>query len=316
MLLYFVLIGVRALRFSARYVLAAGLSTAICWSALVYYSIHSTTSYDPVTSIYVTYLTGNYVLIGAEIVKVVTIIIFTFILALVVRRAYSFLVTSILEGQAAHDLSRFMPTDVATQIRTSERDIMAGDGKRLDVAILSVDIRGFTKLVEHLEPADAMGILSDYQHQIVPIVHKHGGIIDKYMGDGIMITFGAPTPDKNYCANALSSAIDILSSRSSWTGKASNVQVNLAVTSGAVIYGAVGDGDRLEYTVIGAAVNRCAKLEKLNKHFSSLGICDLATYNLAVEQGFIESGEPNIVNSRVEGTDSSLDLVLLGESDV
>lgn len=312
-MVYFILIGVRALRFDARYVLAAGFSSIFCWLCLVIYVISSYSS-PPFTRSFVSYLSGNNILPGAEIVRVVFLLMFTLTLALAVRRAYIFLLTSVFEGQAAADLSRFMPTDVATQIRSSGSDIVAGAGERLDVCIVNIDIRGFSKMVEDMDPADAMGILSDYQHCIVPIVHRHGGTIDKYMGDGIMVTFGASSSDAAYCSNALQCCYDILDSHSAWNGKASDIAVNLALTSGEVIYGPVGVGDRLEYTVIGATVNRSAKLEKLNKHFSSLGICDLRTYDLAKSQGFVERETPTIVNTAVEGTQHPIDIVLLGTS--
>ncbi len=312
MLNYFVLIGLRSLRFEARYVLAAGLASIVGWLALVTYVV-VTDPVDPmITRDYVTYLTSNTVLIGAEIAKIISILLFTIILAIAVRRAHSFLVTSVAEGNAAQDLARFMPDAVAEQIREAESEIVPGEGVRRDAAILNVDIRGFTTMVGRMEAQEAMALLSDYQHEIVPIVHKHGGVVDKFMGDGIMITFGASSADPEYCANAMRCADEILSSHNRWSGPAKKVKLNLAVSSGPVIFGAVGEGNRLEYTVIGAPVNDSAKLEKHNKTAGTKGLCDYATYALAVEQGYKRKKRKRLSNVMIEGGQKPRDLVVLG----
>jgi len=293
-------------------VVTAGLVSAIGWSLLVFYVITDVAGDTMITRDYVTYLTSNSVLIGAEISKIITLLLFTAILAIAVRRAHSFLVTSIAEGTAAKDLARFMPDAVAETIRDADHEISAGEGARGEAAIMNVDIRGFTSLTSEMEPADAMALLSDYQHQIVPIVHAHHGVIDKFMGDGIMITFGASSNDPKYCANALRCADAIIASKAKWTGPAASVTINLAVAAGPVISGAVGDGDRLEFTVIGSTVNRSAKLEKYNKRLGTTGLCDRETYELARRQGY-EIEKPNRHrNVVIEGENQPSDLVVLG----
>ncbi len=283
---YFVLIGLRVLRFEARFVVAAGLTAASCWGLLVYYTV----AHDPVdpmiTRDYVTYLTSNSVLIGAEVSKIISMLMFTAILAIAVRRAHTFLVTSVAEGSAAQSLSRFMAETVAEQIRDADHQIQAGEGMRRDVAILNVDIRDFTTLAAQMQPDEAMSLLSDYQHQVVPIIHKHNGVVDKFMGDGILATFGAARHDPNYCANTLKCMDEILASKESWTGPASHVVTNLAAVEGPVIYGAVGDGDRLEFTVIGSHVNIAAKLEKLNKKLGTTALSGRKLYDKAIQQGY------------------------------
>ena len=200
---YFILVGLRSLRFQSRYVIAAGLSAILCWSALLIYVVYTDPADPMITKSYITYLTSNTVLIGAEISKMIALLMFTIILAVAVRRGQSFLINSIAEEKAATDLSRFMADSVASQIRGAEVEFQAGQGERRDVAILNIDIRGFTQLVADMDSGDAMKLLSDYQHQIVPIVHRHGGVVDKYMGDGIMTTFGTSAADEVPCANAL-----------------------------------------------------------------------------------------------------------------
>lgn len=283
---YFVLIALRTLRFETRYVLAAGGAAALCWIGLVLYVVEAVPGDPMITRSYVDYLTTNSVLLGAEISKIIAMLMVTGILALAVRRAHSFLVRSVTESSAARDLSRFVANDVVAQIRDSEMSLKAGDGVRRNAAILNVDIRGFTKLVAEIPPARSMKLLSDYQHRIVPIVHRHKGAIDKFMGDGIMITFGAVVEDSEYAANALRCIDDILKSIERWDGPSSDLEINIAAMAGPVVFGAVGDGDRLEMTVIGPPVNLSAKLEKHNKELGTHALSGEVLYDLALEQGY------------------------------
>ena len=308
---FFVLISLRALRFEARYVIAAGLTAILCWSAMVYYVVSVVPGDPMITRDYITYITSNSVLVGAEISKMISMLMFTIILAIAVRRAHHFLVTSVAEGSAAQDMSRFMSTSVAERIRDSDNTFEAGEGERRDVAILNVDIRGFTDLVAKMEADDAMGLLSDYQQQIVPIVHRHGGAIDKFMGDGIMITFGATKSDPQHCANALRCIDELLATRTGWTGPAASLKVNMAVTAGPVIFGAVGYGDRLEVTVIGAAVNFSAKLEKHNKIMGSQALSDEQCFRAAIEQGYENPTHRKMVETRLGNDSETINVVVL-----
>lgn len=309
---YFVLIGLRALRFEARYVIAAGVTAILCWLAMVLYTVTIDPSDTMITRDYVTYLTSNSVLVGAEISKVISMAMFTIVLAIAVRRAHSFLVTSIAESSAAHDLSRFMADSVAEQIRDADHEIVAGESMRRNAAILNIDIRGFTKLVADMDPDDAMAILSDYQTEIVPIVHKHKGVVDKFMGDGIMVTFGAAAPDPQYCANAMNCIDEILEARKRWKGPAARITVNLAAVAGPVVYGAVGYGDRLEFTVIGSHVNLAAKLEKQNKERGTIALCGRILYENALKQGYRNpSAKPTELEVALGNTQSTFKAMVL-----
>lgn len=311
-LLYFVLIALRALRFDYKLVVAAGAVSVVSWAILV----TIVTQIDPydsmITRDYVTYLTSNTVLLGAEIEKMITLTIFTAILALAVYRAHSFFVTAIAEAQAAHSLARFMPGDVAHQIRDADSEIEAGQGIRRNLSIMNVDIRGFSRLVATMEPQDAMALLSDYQERLVPIIHSHGGIVDKFMGDGIMAIFGLEEDRPNFSADALHCTEAILKSAENWTGPSRTVDVNLAIATGPVIHGAVGSGNRLEFTAIGATVNQSAKYEKHNKITGTNALCDLTTLNAAQSQGFDGSGFRQLNQQNVPGIEEPVDLVVLG----
>ena len=298
---YFVLIGLRALRFQARYVLIAGGLAIAGWMALVVYTVETDPADPMITRDYITYLTSNTVLIGAEISKILSMTLFTAVLAVAVRRANGFLVNAITEGAAAQDLSRFMATPVAELIRDAEGTISAGDGVRRDVAVVFVDIRGFTGLSERMEPDAALGLLSDYQHRTVPLVHRHNGIVDKFMGDGIMVTFGTADEDPDPCARALRFLEEVLTDTAGWPAPLDAIEVNLALAYGPVVFGAVGDADRLELTVIGSIVNTAAKLEKHNRALGSRAIAEYDAYVRAREQGFRPTLPVTQTEADVEG---------------
>ena len=290
-LLYvFIFIALRALRFEPRFVLFTGLAAAAGWLTLVIYAIHSAKGMMT-TRDYIKYLTGNEILLGAEFDKIITILMVAGIITVALVRANDLLLRATSEAQAAQDLSRFFDRDVASNIRNAEEAQLPGTGERVEAAILNVDLRGFTTYAADLDPAEVLNLLIAYQKRTVAIIQRHGGSIDKFLGDGIMATFGAVRRSDSYAADALRCVDDILADGDTWAEDAvlqpfAGTRVNAAVASGAIVFGAIGDETRLEYTVIGAAANLSAKLEKHNKQLQTRALTDEATYQLALQQGY------------------------------
>ena len=318
-LLYvFIFIALRALRFEARYVVTAGLFAAVGWVLLAVYAIFSSDNNLAITRDYVHYMKSNSILVGAEFDKVITILTVTAILTVAITRARRLLIKAVTERAAVHDLSRFFSPEIAEQITTAEQQITVGQGHKRNAAILMTDIRGFTSLAATTPPDILMQMLAEYQSRLVPIIQQHGGAIDKFMGDGIMATFGAVASNPEYAADALRALEDILIEAESWQSKGGNnkrikaCRVGAAVAEGPVIVGAVGDDTRMEYTVIGDAVNIAAKLEKHTKKENARALCTADMLNKAVEQGFRPTIQTQQLNSRmVEGLTQPLDIVAL-----
>jgi len=318
-LLYvFIFIALRALRFDARYVLLAGATAMAGWSLLVLYAAAFETGEMSFTRNYVEYITGNTILLGAEFDKLITIGIVTAVLAAAVLRARQMLFTAVSEGSAKRDLSRFFDRYVADRITGGEHALRPGEGQHRHAAVVFFDIRGFTALSGRMEPGALVGLLSEYQSRIVPVVQDNGGVIDKFMGDGVMATFGAVEPNKSYAADALRAIEAAVAAIEKWNRKLGAagkpaLDVNAAAASGDLIFAAVGDESRLEYTVIGDTVNLAAKLEKHTKHEDACAVVTTNVYDLALEQGFVpkEPGERRIGRA-VEGVSGHVDLVALG----
>jgi len=317
-LLYvFIFIALRALRFEARFVVLAGLVAALGWTLLAFYAVSGPDGMKMITRDYVLYMTSNSVLIGAEIDKIVSILTVTAIIAVAIGRARRLLVRAVVGGAAAHDLARFFAPEIAQQITASEQEVSAGEGQVREAAILFTDIRGFTVFAKTVDPDVLMGALAEYQTLIVPIIQRHGGSIDKFMGDGIMATFGAAVTTPTYAADALMAIDEIMQAAKEWNvtrgaaGKPA-LRVGAASAAGPIIFGAVGDRTRLEYTVIGDAVNLAAKLEKHTKAEKVRALTDTATYTIAQAQGY-QPGEARELRPacQVEGMETPVDLVVM-----
>lgn len=165
------------------------------------------------------------------------------------------------------DLVRFLSPEVALRIEKGELDMALG-GKRTEVTVLFADVVGFTPLAERREAEETVAILNELFGLLTEIVFRHGGLVDKFIGDSIMAVFGAPEPQPDHAARALRAAEDImrfLETASETFRQTHDVQIRLAigVNSGVAVVGNIGSERRMDYTAIGDAVNLAARLETL-----------------------------------------------------
>jgi adenylate cyclase len=315
LLAVFIFIALRALRFESRYVLLAGAVAALGWAGLALYAVLAPG--HGLTRDFARYIMSSDVLIGAEVEKILMICLVTAILAIAIVRGQRLLIGSVADSIAARDLSRFFAPEIAERIRHAEQPLMAGEGEAREAAILSVDIRGFTPLSTELAPAALMQLLADYQARLVPVIQAQGGSIDKFLGDGILASFGCARPSQTHAADALAAVDGLIAALDRWNEERREagertIEVNCAVSSGRVIFGAVGDATRLEYTVIGDPVNLAAKLEKQNKEERARALCDAETWELALRQGYVPARQRERRAGRhVAGVKDPLDLVVL-----
>ena len=203
-----------------------------------------------------------------------------------------------------------------------QQEVAVGEGQLRDAAILMVDIRGFTRLASIIKPDDLICLLAEYQTRIVPIIQHYGGTIDKFLGDGIMATYGAAVTSKSYAADALKTVDTILAAADAWSAELQAerkpiLKIGVSVTTGQIIFGAVGDATRLEYTVIGDAVNIAAKLEKHTKSEGVNALCTTAAYETALGQGYRPPDDRRMLTGRnIEGVEKPLDIVVLGGEEI
>ncbi len=147
-------------------------------------------------------------------------------------------------------------------------------GEEREVTVLFSDVRGFTSISEKLTPQELVGRLNGYFSQMADAIERHGGVIDKFIGDAIMALFGAPLQSPGDAPNALRAALamaealerlnagDRLKDLTPWRN-------GIGLNTGPAVAGTMGSESRWSYTVIGDAVNLASRLEGLTKHFGA-----------------------------------------------
>jgi adenylate cyclase len=310
----FVFVALRALRFDPRYVLIAGLVAALGWGLLTLWVL-SVSPPATITRNFGEYLNGNRILIGAEIEKIVTLLVVAGVLGHAVARARRMLLTAVEEQSAGREIRRFLPVGVADTIRQSDKAIEAGEAAERQAAIMMLDIRGFSAFSTTVSPREVVAMLTSLHRRIVPLIEAGGGIVDKFLGDGVMATFGAVQPSPSAARDALAVLGQVIEEAQAWEREQAHgmsLAVNGAVAAGPIVFAAIGSADRLEYTVIGEAVNLAAKLEKHNKVEGTRALTSQATFELACRQGYVPQGTALPLGScRVAGVTTPLPLVAM-----
>jgi adenylate cyclase len=159
-------------------------------------------------------------------------------------------------------------------------------GESLEVTILFTDIRSFTTISEKMDPQQLVGLLNEYFTEMVGIVMQEDGVVDKYIGDAIMAVFGAPVPKKQDAANAVRAAVRMrralaeLNVRLTARGLPP-LRTGIGIHSGEVVAGNIGCEKRMEYTVIGDAVNLASRLESSTKDLGVNVLISEDTYERA-----------------------------------
>lgn len=317
-LLYvFIFITLRTLRFEARWILLAGAAGAVGWFGLLLFAIGGPQDGGRITRDYVEYMTSPSILLGAEVDKIISIAIVTSVLAIALQRARRLMERAAIDHAAAVELSRFVASGVAETISSSDSEIRPGQAEARDAAALFVDLRGFTALARELRPDELMSLLGEYQKRVIPIVQRHRGQIDKFLGDGIFASFGAVRGSTTFAADALAAVDEMVLDLTQWIDDRQSrglaaPEISAAVTSGEVLFGVVGDETRLEYTIIGDPVNVAAKLEKQTRVEDVTALTDVSTFKLALKQGYRPRLRRGVrIGRRVAGVALPMDLVVI-----
>ncbi|WP_108659206.1 adenylate/guanylate cyclase domain-containing protein [Acuticoccus kandeliae] len=307
----FVFIAVRALRFDPRFVVSQGIIAAIGWVIMVLYAIENSGG-DVITRSFVAYLTSNLVLIGAEFDKIFTILVMSGVLGLALFRARRTLLTAARDAAATRDMRRYFGAGVADAITSRETEAMAGEAEGRDAAILMLDLRNFSHFAATHTPHDVVATLTAYHALVVPIIEREGGIVDKFLGDGVMATFGAVSPSETAAADALRALSAIMAGAPAWSAAMAAkgmpaLAIQGAAVAGRVVAATLGNKERLEFTVIGSAANIAAKLEKHNKVAGTAALTTEETLDRAKAQGF-DGTLSSLGLCKVAGADDPLHL--------
>jgi adenylate cyclase len=188
------------------------------------------------------------------------------------------------EQRQSRRLSRFFSPAVLKAVVRAKNDQSLGSARRR-LTVLFCDIRGFTAMSERLPPEEVAELLGEYLTDLTAVVFKHGGTVDKYVGDCIMALYNVPFEHPDHARQAVRTAIEFqertraLSER--WRARTGVELANgVGICTGEAVVGALGSRQRLEYTAIGDTVNLAARLETLTKEFDSPIIVSESTYAL------------------------------------
>ncbi len=204
------------------------------------------------------------------------------------------------EEVARANYSRFLPEYVVKQMLDNPESFKLG-GVSQTITILFADIRGFTRISEHAAPEKIVNLLNRYFSAMTDIIFAHGGTLDKYLGDGLMALFGAPTTTPDDASNALNAAVAMQRrmlgiNRELRDEGFPEIGVGMGMHTGDVIVGYIGSERRSEYTAIGDTVNTSSRLES-NALGGEILISD-ATAQAAHSRYKLKPREPIMVKNR------------------
>ena len=162
---------------------------------------------------------------------------------------------------------RYVDESVASTILQRQGDD-APSGEIGEATILFTDIAGFTTIAEYLAPHELVAALNEYLETVLEPIRRHGGVVNTFIGDGLFASFNMPLPCDDHPCAAVRAAIDIQRAVGSRTFGDQGVALatRIGISTGPVIGGSVGAGQRMSYTLLGDTVNLAARLEELNKH--------------------------------------------------
>ena len=319
--LYFMilLMGV-VFTYAPRIVLWTGVSGAITWMAGaawvamqpdVYAAFdvaaeHHQSSAQEIAA----FLDPNWVYFQSITKHVILILLVAGGLAAAVNRARNLVYRHAAAERTRANLSRHFSPNMVDAL--AERDTALGETKSQQVAVLFADIVGFTGISEGQAPDEVITMLREFHGRIAQTVFEFDGTLDKFLGDGVMVTFGTPDARADDAVRALDCARAIIHSISDWnaarTGRGEpTIKVGVGLHFGSVVLGDVGDENRLGYAVIGDTVNVASRVEELTRSLGADIVVSVDTITAAEAGGAdaamlreFEAADPQSIRGRAE----------------
>src|SRR5262245_32497580 len=298
---FFVLLATATLAYSWRTVIAMGPWVAGLWAAGVAWAwfhsdsyaalaerVHAAVGADIRMFALIDPTTIN---IPARFQEALVFVIVAVTLAMSVRRYNALLVSHAGIERERANLARYFSPNVVEEL--SKNDEPLKQVRTENVAVLFTDIVGFTAYADGRHPADVIRTLRQFHERMEREIFRHGGTLDKYLGDGLMATFGTPFAGDSDAVNALRCAQAMLDSMNELNGERKArgeppIRISIGLHYGQVVLGDIGL-NRLEFAVIGTTVNAASRLESLTREFG----CAMIASDDLVQQARAEAGSSN-----------------------
>lgn len=295
---FFIFLATATLAYSWRTVLAMGGWTAALWAAAVGWAWLQPASHAALSARVreavgadirlFAIIDPSSIGFGARFQQITVFIIVAAILALAVRRSNALLISHAGIERARANLARYFSPNVVEQLSANDEPLTRVHTQ--DVAVLFADIVGFTTYADGRDPADVIGTLRQFHERMEREVFRHGGTLDKYLGDGLMATFGTPFVGDSDALNALRCARGMIGSidelnRERRRRDEPPIQVSVGLHYGEVVLGDIGL-NRLEFAVIGTTVNAASRLEALTRELG----CAIIASDALVQRARTEAG--------------------------
>ena len=286
--------------YSPRLVLWSGVAMALWWAGALALSVQApgvVTEFDLPAAGEMSRLAyveraqqSDFIEVLRHLQEVLVAVLVAIIASFAVARSRQLVLESVRAERARENLARYFSPEVAAELASDEHDL--GAARRQDAAVLFADIVGFTRLSESLGPEGTIALLREWHGRLGDIVFRNGGTLDKYIGDGLMATFGTPHPRADDATRALEAALEMAaaarqsgaapggapgagapggpggppgSSPSPPPGGVPPVRIGIGLHYGPVVLGDIGNERRLEFAVLGDTVNVASRLEGLTR---------------------------------------------------
>jgi class 3 adenylate cyclase len=206
----------------------------------------------------------------------------------------------ITREEQGETLSRLLPSGLADKLRTEGKRI--GETERLEVTVLMSDIRGYSTIAEHADPTQLAAQLNTHRSEMNHAILQAGGTVMQYVGDAVMAVFGAPVPCHDHADRALQAAIAMHAAQDAvnhgWRAQSlAEFGLGIGLSTGEVAAALLGSDERVEYTVVGDAVNLTQRLQQLGQPGQT--VLSEATWTALTERpAAFEQLEPSIVKGR------------------
>jgi adenylate cyclase len=309
---YFILIALRTLAYDSMKALFVGLFAAMCWTIMTAYAFFGSglTRISDFSNL----LNPKVFILGVEIDKILSLLVFTGISTFAIYRRKKLLFEFSKKSVYANAIERFVGKDAFASMIDKNINLKLGIGVKRIASTMMIDLRGFSKMSSEIPPEELIQHLTEYQKIVASSVFKFGGSVDKYMGDGVLAHFGAVSQLDDHAAKALQSAEQIYIELREWCRQKHKqgltFDFGLAISLGPVVFGAIGHEERMEITVIGEAVNLSAKIEKHTKNTGCRILTTVKTFESAKKYNFSPKLKVNFFSKEnIHGIQHPIDLI-------